>query len=152
LRDIILGVGERHDASYLALQQQVAQAAPGARLNLNVWRNGAPLRVTVNVHESRVEMTEQRRRNLGIEGVSRWCEPGMRQRAVACCPSTDHRDRRSCAMDAIAIWPCFPEHDQRTSSTGALQRASTPVATEPSTTLPSAECPCEPITIKAGRN
>jgi len=39
---------------------------------------------------------------------------------------------------------------QGINSTGTLQRANTPVATEPRTRLPSAEWPWVPITIRSG--
>jgi serine protease Do len=67
----------------------VAAARAGTRLNLNVWRAGAPLRVVVSVREARAdlpvrapasehaaprlglrlsELSEPRRRALGVDG------------------------------------------------------------------------------------
>jgi serine protease Do len=86
--DVVLGIDERRDTPFQVLQQQVAQAVAGTRLNLNVWRGGAWQRVTVVVRESRpdlpaqpsaerraprlglrlAELSEPRRRALGIDG------------------------------------------------------------------------------------
>jgi serine protease Do len=87
--DIVLGIDDSRDTAFQALQQQVARATAGTRLNLNVWRAGALQRVSVVVRESRAdlpaelataerraprlglqlsELSEQRRRALGVEG------------------------------------------------------------------------------------
>lgn len=87
--DIVLGIDERNDLSSEALQQEVSKAAAGTRLQLNVWRAGALLRVPVVVREAQAdlpaepaaaesrsprlglqlsELSEARRRALGTEG------------------------------------------------------------------------------------
>jgi serine protease Do len=87
--DIVLGIDDSRDTAFHVLQQQVARATAGTRLNLNVWRAGALQRVSVLVRESRAdlpaelaaaehraprlglqlsELSEQRRRALGVEG------------------------------------------------------------------------------------
>jgi serine protease Do len=87
--DIVLGIDERTDMPFELLQQEVAAARAGTRLNLNVWRAGAPLRMVVSVRESRAdlpvqapaserhvprlglqlsELSEARRRALAVEG------------------------------------------------------------------------------------
>ena len=50
--DIVLGIDPRTDAGYAELQQQVAAAAPGSRLSLNVWRRGRVQTAVVDVIET----------------------------------------------------------------------------------------------------
>jgi serine protease Do len=87
--DVLLGIDERVDATYLELQQAVAGARAGARLTLHVWRGGALQRVSVMAREAKAdlpadpvdterrvprlglqlsELSDQRRRALRIEG------------------------------------------------------------------------------------
>jgi len=49
--DIVVGVGERTDASYAELQQRVAASKPGSVLNFNVWRRGRIERLPVTLIE-----------------------------------------------------------------------------------------------------
>ena len=53
--DIVLGIGERSDASYAELQQRVAASKPGSVLSFNVWRRGRIERLAVTLGEMPVE-------------------------------------------------------------------------------------------------
>ena len=87
--DILLGIGDRSDATYDQLVQEVAGARAGTQLSVNVWRGGALRRVTIVAreakpdlpaepidHERRAprlglnlsELSDQRRRALGVDG------------------------------------------------------------------------------------
>ncbi|HET9206104.1 MAG TPA: trypsin-like peptidase domain-containing protein [Burkholderiaceae bacterium] len=87
--DILLGIDDRIDLTYLELQQLVAGTRAGTRLSLNVWRGNALQQVTVVAREAKadlpaepvdadrrvprlglqlVEVSEQRSRALRIEG------------------------------------------------------------------------------------
>ena len=88
--DIILGCGANTAASYVQIQQEVAQARPGQRLSVNVWRRGSvlrldlivaealpdlparPERVSANRHDPRLglnlgELSSSRRDSLGLD-------------------------------------------------------------------------------------
>jgi len=49
--DVVLGIDEETDTSYVELQQRVAAKAPGSPLMLNIWRRGDTLRVAMTVIE-----------------------------------------------------------------------------------------------------
>ena len=87
--DVLLGVGERTDATYQELLQQVAGTRAGTRMSLNVWRSGAMQRVTIVTREAppdlpaepigtyrrlprlglqMSELNDQRRRALRVDG------------------------------------------------------------------------------------
>jgi serine protease Do len=87
--DILLGIDNRTDATYLELQKLVAGTRAGTLLRLSVWRSGALQRVTVVAREATAdlpaepldaerrvprlglqlsELSDQRRRALRIEG------------------------------------------------------------------------------------
>ncbi len=54
--DILMGVGERTDASFAQLQQEVGAARPGQQLTFNVWRGHAMQRVALTVEEAPADL------------------------------------------------------------------------------------------------
>lgn len=87
--------------------------------------------------------------------VTRHCNlEGARDGGAAACSIAPAFAARQLWPHAVVYRPVPSCEDpqpaaQRIKSTGTLQRASTPVATDPRITLPSAEWPWEPITIRS---